>query len=185
MSIMTRMIRLWKADMHGVMDQFEDKKLLLNQHLREMEEALEQKEAQLRNLNASRNRSGDESEKYDSEIAKLEKDLNAAIEKEKDDIARFLIRKLRPLKDHRDELERHIKRLDNEISGLKECLSEQRLAYERMQLQARDFVRKSERDGWEYAFSAGTGKSVHEPSDEEIELELLRRKEAVKGGTAA
>ncbi|MEZ4525809.1 MAG: PspA/IM30 family protein [Desulfobacterales bacterium] len=185
MSIMTRMIRLWKADMHGVMDQFEDKKLLLNQHLREMEEALEQKEAQLRNLNASRNRSGGEAEKYDSEIAKLEKDLNAAIEKQKDDIARFLIRKLRPLKDHRDELERHVKSLDNEIRALKECLSEQRLAYERVHLQARDFFRKSERENWEYAFSAATGKTVQEPSDEEIELELLRRKEAVKGGTAA
>jgi len=185
MSIMTRMIRLWKADMHGVMDQFEDKKLLLNQHLRDMEEALEQKEAHLRQLNASRSRSGEESEKYETEIAKLEKDLNAAVEKEKDDIARFLIRKLRPLKDHREELERHIKNLDNEIRALRECLSEQRLAYERLQLQARDFFRKSERGEWEYAFSAGTGKSVHEPSDEEIELELLRRKESVKGGAAA
>ncbi len=180
MSIMSRMIRLWKADIHGVMDQFEDKKLLLNQHLRDMEEALEQKEGKLRNLHASRNRSAEELEKYESEIDKLEKDLDAAIDREKDDIARFLIRKIRPLKDHREELKHHIAGLEKEIRALQECISEQRLEYERLQLRAGDFIRKSEREEWSYAFPSG--KAGRDLSEEEIELELLRRKEKMKGG---
>ena len=33
MSIMTRFVRIFKADIHGVMDQLEDKGLLLKQYL--------------------------------------------------------------------------------------------------------------------------------------------------------
>ena len=45
MSILTRMIRLCKADIHGVMDEMENKELMLKQHLRDMEEALEAKKS--------------------------------------------------------------------------------------------------------------------------------------------
>ena len=44
MGIMSRMLRLWKADLHGVMDQLEDKALVLKQYLREMEVSLKQKQ---------------------------------------------------------------------------------------------------------------------------------------------
>ena len=40
MGLANRMYRIWKADIHGIMDQMEDKGLLLRQHLREMEEEL-------------------------------------------------------------------------------------------------------------------------------------------------
>jgi len=40
MAILTRIIQLFKADIHGVMDQLEDQGLLLKQHLRDMEESL-------------------------------------------------------------------------------------------------------------------------------------------------
>ena len=50
MGIMTRMLRLCKADVHGVMDQLEDKGLLLKQYLREMETSLGHKEQQVNAL---------------------------------------------------------------------------------------------------------------------------------------
>ena len=50
MRIVTRIIRIFKADIHGVIDQLEDQDLLLKQYLRDMEEALHQKEAKLQNL---------------------------------------------------------------------------------------------------------------------------------------
>ena len=54
MGIITRFIRVCKADIHGVMDQLEDKDLLLKQHLRDMEVELSRKEARIRRLVASR-----------------------------------------------------------------------------------------------------------------------------------
>ena len=42
MGLFSRITRLCRSDLHGVMDQLEDKNLLLKQYLREMEEALEE-----------------------------------------------------------------------------------------------------------------------------------------------
>jgi len=187
MSIINRMLKLWKADIHGVMDQFEDKSLIMNQHLRDMEEALEENEAQLKHKISSRSQIKDDYEKYSREVEKIEKDLEAAIEKDKDDIAKFLIKKLRPVKSYQEDLERHAKNLDKEIARMREKLEEQKLQYDRLRLKAKDHFRNIEDDVWNrsshsFASSASRDTGYREPCEEEIEMELLRRKEAVKGG---
>ncbi|GBC60274.1 phage shock protein A [Desulfonema ishimotonii] len=183
MSILTRMIRLWKADIHGVMDQLEDKPLLLNQYLRDMEAALAHNEAELNRLVASRNQARQSHEKYTAEIETLENDLDAAIERDKDDIARFLIKKRRPLSRHREDLERHIRTLEQEIAQCRENLDSRKLEYERLRLRAGEYLRKSEQTNREQDLSGIYTESASEtPCEEEIELELLRRKEARKGG---
>ena len=97
MGITTRLIRLFKADIHGVMDQLEDKGLLLKQSLRDMEDALAQKETRLGRVLADRNQTQQACEKNRLEINKFEQDLAMALKKDKDEIARMLIRKILPL----------------------------------------------------------------------------------------
>ena len=70
MGILTRVLRIFKADIHGVMDQLEDKGLLLKQYLRDMAEALEQKEAGLKKMNLSRSQAQRERDKYNQDIEK-------------------------------------------------------------------------------------------------------------------
>ncbi|MFP4030707.1 MAG: PspA/IM30 family protein, partial [Desulfococcaceae bacterium] len=93
----TRLVRLWKADLHGVMDQLEDRELLLNQHLREMETALDAREAAVRRLERDRESVVEARNRRETEIASLETDIEAALDQERDDIARFLIRRRREL----------------------------------------------------------------------------------------
>ena len=112
MGIITRFIRVCKADIHGVMDQLEDKDLLLKQHLRDMEVELSRKEARIRRLVASRDQAQGEYEKHSREAEKLDQDLAMAIDKDKDEIARLLLRKLKPLAYHCDDLNRHIDVMD-------------------------------------------------------------------------
>ncbi|MEE9401688.1 MAG: PspA/IM30 family protein [Desulfobacteria bacterium] len=183
MAIMTRFMRLCKADIHGVMDQLEDRGLVLKQYLRDMEQELDQKEARLKKIVASRDQAQREYEKYTRESEKLEQDLSVAIEKDKDDIARVLIRKLKPLTYHRDELGRHIETLNRETTQFGKCVEEQRLQYEQLQLRCTEYFQGVEREQWEKAMSDIAPHSVsREPSEEEVELELLQRKEAIKGG---
>ena len=183
MAIMTRFMRLCKADIHGVMDQLEDKGLVLKQCLRDMEQEIDRKEATLKKVVASREQAQREHEKYVQEGEKLEQDLSVAIEKNKDDIARLLIRKLKPLIYHRDELGRHVETLDLKINQFGECVEEQRLQFEQLQLQCAEYFQGIEREEWKKAMSDVVPRSVsREPSEEEVELELLQRKEAVKGG---
>jgi len=97
---MTRFVRIWKADVHGVMDQLEDKGLLLRQCLRDMEKDLEIKQEKLNRMKASLGQVRQELERHDRELAKHEQDLQVAIEKDRDDIARMLIKKIAPLQHH-------------------------------------------------------------------------------------
>ena len=93
MGIMTRIIGIFKADIHGVMDQLEDQNLLLKQYLRDMEEELHQKEAKLQKMMVSQNHAQQDHDRYQQQCDTLENDLTMAVQKGKDDIARMLIKK--------------------------------------------------------------------------------------------
>jgi phage shock protein A len=180
MGIMTRLLRIFKADIHGVMDQLEDRSLLLKQYLRDMEEALEQKDSRLGRVVAARNQAQQASEKYRLEIEKLEQDLAVAIKKEKDEIARLLIKKIIPLTKIRDGVRHHLDNLDQEIDGIKECIDQQRMQYEHLKHQSRQFFHKAEQDAWQKSDPIIDPNNISEAlSDEEIEIELLQRKEAL------
>ena len=183
MAIMTRFMRLCKADIHGVMDHLEDKGLVLKQHLRDMEEEVNRKEARLNKIKASRDRAQREYEKFDRESEKVDQDIAVAIEKNKDDIARVLIKKLKPMAYHREELGRHIETLDREITQFGKSVEEQRLQYEQLNLRCTEYFRALEREQWEKTVSTIVPQNIsRELSEEEIELELLQRKESIKGG---
>ncbi len=185
MGIMTRFLRLCKADIHGVMDQVEDQGLLLRQHLRDMEEELDRKDAAFRNLEACREQARADHDRHVQECGKLEEDLALAILKGKDDIARMLIRKLKTLQTHRENLMAHMEAMERDLARSRDSLDEQRLLYKQLQLKATQFFRRQERLHWEEAMAAASSSAAYsEPSDGEVELELLRRKEA-RGGRAS
>jgi phage shock protein A len=180
MGMMTRAIRIFKADVHGVMDQLEDQELLLKQHLRDMAEALKLKEAELNKMCLSRQQVQHELDQYRRRAETLERDLAVAIHKNKDDIARMLIRKTKPVESLRDEFAERIRHLDEEYSYGRDQLDQQRLRYDRLKYRSIEFFRKTpphdlHRIPAEIEHPGNYGKL----SEEEIELELLKRKEAL------
>ncbi len=180
MGIMTRVVKIFKADIHGVMDQLEDQGLLLKQHLRDMEEALNLKEVGLQKKIVSRKQVQQEHDQYQRQSETLENDLAVAIQKNKDDIARMLIKKVKPLNDLRDELARHIKTLDEEISRCKDHLAQQRLQYEQLKHRSVEYFHYTRAQEWQNDLSEIVPDGKYgELSEEEIELELLKRKEAL------
>ncbi len=185
MAILARIFRLFKADIHGVMDQIEDQGLLLKQHLRDMEESLVHKDAGLKQMRFARDQARRDYEKGIKESNKLEQDLEVAIQKDRDDIARMLIKKLKPLTHIQSQRSSHIDRLNHEIEQFKENIEQQRLQYERLRQQAADFFDRTAKPNGDYSWPAMPADfCVHDISAEEVELELLQRKEALKGGAA-
>jgi len=183
MAILTRIVRLFKADIHGVMDQIEDPGLLLKQHLRDMEESLIQKETRLKKMGIARDQARQEFQKEQEGVDGLESDLEVAIKKDRDDIARMLIKKLKPLSRIQTERRHHIDLLNHEFGQFKENLAQQRLQYEELRQKATAYFHSAQKQRWEEPLSAApSGLSIHELSEEEVELELLQRKEALKGG---
>jgi len=183
MGIMTRLTRICKADLHGVMDQIEDKDLVLKQCLREMETSLAQKQEQLARMTASAAQVKDSTLKLQHERETIEQDIQVALEKEKDAIARMLIRKLKAVEQQRDALNEHGRKLERDIAGMQTVLEAQRQEYERIQLRSETHFQKTEGRKWEETVSRVFPEGAWAAcSEEEIELELIKRKENLKGG---
>ncbi len=176
MGIMSRVIRLCKADIHGVMDQIEDKGLVLAQCLRDMEEDMARDQAQANKICARLDQAITAGREKTEQIKAINEDLARALTKEKDDIARFLIRKLKTAEAHASKLEVRIKNLHLEKDALSKVLEEKKSVYERLRLQTDTFM------------SARKNKDLYNPpgsddpaglSEEEVEWELEKRKEAL------
>jgi phage shock protein A len=180
MGIASRMVNIFKADVHGVVDQFEDQGLLLKQYLRDMAEALSQKEAELARKTALRIQLKKEHDKYQGQYQSIDEDLTIAVQKGKDNIARMLIKKSKPLADLCDELAEKVATLDEEVAQFKDLLSAQRLQYDQLKIRSTDFFHRAERQMREKdQFELYSATAAGELSAEEIELELLKRKEAL------
>ena len=180
MGIATRIVKIFKADIHGVMDQLEDQGLLLKQYLRDMEEALHQKEARLAKKMALRNQTQKEYDKYHQQYRALDHDLTVAVEKGKDDIARMLIRKTKPLESLCSELAGQMATLDEEISRFNKYLEQQRLQYEQLKIRSAEYFHRTEMQVRDKDILEIVPNSIPgEMSEDEIELELLKRKEAL------
>jgi phage shock protein A len=185
MAILSRMMRLFKADVHGVMDQLEDKGLLLKQYLREMETGLEAKEGRLNRIESALRQAESDLDQREEEVQKLENDLDLAVRKEKDDIARMLIRKRRLLQGSCEQLKHQIEALTQEKSSLSETLSRQRLQYDQLKIKVAAFRQRARSEGFDGVIAVDEpSQSWRAPTEEEIELELLQRKEAVREGGA-
>lgn len=181
MTILSRMFRLCKADLHGVMDQIEDKGLLLKQHLREMESALKEKQAHQSRLQQTCRQIQRDLSLQKHEMEKLVKELELAVRKDKDDIARMLIRKRRMLQACCDGMQRQLQRNELEGADLAIILNQQQLQYQELKVKAAEYCRLAEQRSFIEASEMPSEPSFSSPlTEEEIELELLQRKEALK-----
>ena len=180
MGIASRILKIFKADVHGVMDQFEDQGLLLKQYLRDMAEALNQKEMELARKTALRKQVQKEHDKYYQQFQALDRDLTVAVQKGKDNIARMLIRKSKPLEGFCRELADQVASLDDELAQFKEHLSEQRVQYDQLKIRSAEYFHRAERRTRENnRLEIFPDIAPGEMSGEEIELELMKRKEAL------
>lgn len=179
MGILSRIFRLCKADVHGVMDQMEDKGLLLKQYLREMESGLKEKANRLEHITQSCRQIERDLTQRREEVQKLEKDLDLAVFKDKDDIARMLIRKRRTLQVTCEQLGHRNESLVEEKRALAETLDRQRLQYDQLKFKVAAFCQQAEQGPVDAIDASIAWKT---PTQEEIELELLQRKEALQQG---
>lgn len=180
MGIMTRIVKIFKADIHGVMDQLEDQGLLLKQHLREMEEALHRQDAELKKKMLLRKQTRLEYDNHRQQRDALEQDLTAAIEKNKDEVARMLIKKVKPIDELAAELKRRLGTLDEDINQFEDHLNQQQLRYEQLKHRSVIYFQKTRVQAWDNdRIWAASDAKCGQLSAEEIEWELLKRKAAL------
>ena len=113
MALITRLSRLFKADMHAVLDRIEEPQQMLQQAVREMEEALHQERMQLKRLQNEQHGLLRRLHGLQQKMGQGEAELDVCFNSGKEELARSLIRR-------RLESERLVKLLTQQEEALGE-----------------------------------------------------------------
>jgi len=175
LKLFDRIATLLKADAHELVESLEERTLLLKQYLREAELSLDQKRARLEALREEEQRLGDAIARQEAEIRALDEDVGLALGGGKEDLARFALKRLIPRQKALAAVRAQRAEQAAEAATLGERIDEQQVQLDALRTRVRAELARE-----------GTGGSVcfGEPpvADEEVELELMRRRAAAEGG---
>ena len=172
-----RITTLLKADAHGIVESLEERSLLLKQYVREAELELDRKRARLEAVRDEEKRSRELLARREEEIRALDEDIALALASGKEDLARFSIRRLIPKRHEAKALAGLIEERAGEGRALSGRLEQQEARLEALRARVRTELAR----GPEPAAAPGW---PCEPAvaDEEVELELMRRRGGAEGG---
>ncbi len=172
MKIFDRLGLLIRADAHGMMDRLEERTLLVKQHLREAEIELGRKRARLSAIDEELVRLGEETRRTGARLADLDADVELALGRGEEDLARFALRRLLPERIALRAMHDRSTGLESERERLGSRLAEQEGALEALRVRARARLAELETAESQEPFRTAP------VADEEIEFELLRRRGA-------
>lgn len=172
MALITRISRLFHADMNAVLDKIEEPELLLKQSIRDMEESLDHDERQIKLSTHELKQLANKEDELTQALTEIEEQLSICFKSEKDDLARSLIkRKL--------EIQQTLKTISKKLSSLEEALQqltaqfkEQKSLLESMKQKAEIFSHETETHA-----SSSWEASTSSVQDEDIEIAFLHEKQ--------
>jgi phage shock protein A len=174
MTLITRLGRLFRADMHAVLDGLEEPTMLLRQAVRDMEDVLAGEQAARDELVAEIQRLAMALDDGRGRVAALDEELSLCLAANKDDLARDLVRRKLETTRHEAQLTERQQALREAQRRIEARLIEhrQRLANLRAQaaLHQRTNVVNDADDGAGWAGATPI-------SDAEIEVALLRERQ--------
>jgi phage shock protein A len=170
MTLITRVSRLFRADMHAVLDRLEEPEVLLRQAVREMKEDLVGDEQRIKRLNHEYVQLTARQDDLNQSLAEIEQELDVCFDSGKGDLARSLIRRKLEAQRFLRFLARKRETLEETLSGLKARLKENRTHLESIRqkaelLAAENSVEPS-RDNWD--------EPDRPVRDEDVEVAFLR-----------
>jgi phage shock protein A len=171
-----RMTMLLKADAHGLVESLEERSLLLKQYVREAEIELNRKRARLEAVRDEEKRLRETLERREQESRGLDEDIALALASGREELARFAIRRLLPRRGEVAALRAQIEQRAAEGQALAERLQLQEGQLDALRTRARAELARAP----EAAAPAYFGEPA--VADEEVELELLRRRRGEEGG---
>ncbi len=171
MRVFERMGRIVRADAHGMMDQLEERSLLLKQHLREAELEVAQKRTRLEAIDEESRRLTEEGQRLEVQVAALDDDVELALGGDDAELARFAVRRLLPKRQALQTLFARSTQLTENRARMRSQLETQESQLAELRPRVRAALARPDPEPIEWA-----GESV--VTDEEIELELLRRRDA-------
>jgi phage shock protein A len=172
MSFFKRVQQSLRADAHGLVDALEDEALILKQCLRDAESEVQRKRGRLLQLEADWKRLSAERERAQGESERAERDVELSNAEGREDLARYALKQVLTQQNLCERLARCKTECAEEQKELASALATQQVALEELRARVQAFLRDRE-----------TGRleaSLIPVSEEQIELELIRRKGGAK-----
>jgi len=167
-----RIATLLKADAHGVIESLEERSLLLKQCVREAENALNSTRARLEVVRDDAKRLREALASAEEQASGFDEDVTLALAGGKNELARFAARRLLAQQRTAETLRAQLAERGDEERALAERIDVQQAQFESLRARVRaELARRTD--------APESGAWVPEPAvaDEEVELELLRRRQ--------
>jgi phage shock protein A len=178
MALITRLARLWRADINALLDRLEAPDLVLAQSVREMEQALDSDRRAHARLQGEIERLAGRTAACTETLAQTESALDDCLAEDRDDLARALIRRRLETEGEAGRLSRHHGELSEEARRLGQRIGqrESQLA----DLRARAALHADPDPRSTVPETAPIHPAV---GDDEVEIQLLQAKRR-RGGAA-
>ncbi len=177
MALITRVTRLFRLDLHAVLDCIEEPNILIKQAVREMQESNDADQQRLKLLDHEHKQVLSRQADLDQCVDQIKEELDICFESGKDDLARALIKRKLETQRQAKALARKRNSLENSMTELKTRLQENRSRLTAMQQKA-DIL--SEHDVSCYGTECHDGPwDTAEVciSNEDVEVAFLREKQ--------
>jgi phage shock protein A len=179
MALIKRLTRLFRADLHAVLDRVEEPDILLRQAIREMEEDLARDEQTYQRHEREHEQLAKRESEFRQLYADLGEELDVCFAADKDDLARSLIRRRLETEGFLQLLERRRESLAAQRDQLAQRLAENRTRYEGMRQKAELFDERKG-DPTRESMDSWPGVDVR-VRDEDVEVALLKERQRRAG----
>ena len=174
MTLMTRLGRLFRADLNAVLDGLEEPAALLKQAVREMEEILAGEDAEQARLGAEHARLVQAITECQTRVAQLDDELSLCLGAGKDELARGLVRRKLEAASHEDALLKRQQGLRDSQVALASRALDHRQRLDALRAQAAMTAGVTATAGEQAYTACSTPNTV---SEAEVEVALLREKQ--------
>lgn len=174
MTLMTRIARLFRADIHAVLDRIEEPDLLLRQAIREMEEDLDRDRRQLQALEREQARLAAREAELQGTLPSIDEELNLCFNAGKDDLARALVRRKLEIGRAQKAAAQKRETLDAQRADLQSRIAENRAQLDDIRQKAEVLADSAADHGRDVP---ACGRSDFAIRDEDVEVAFLREKQ--------
>ncbi len=173
MALMTRMSRLFTADLHAVLDRLEEPDVLLKQAIREMEDELALREHRIRMLDHEREQCSRQATDIDRELARTAEQLDVCFASGEEQLIRTLLKRKLEMDHIIARLRTRADATTKALAVEHEQLDEQRRAFDSLRQQAEALLQDPMRSG------ASASAMPYQPpiTDDDVEVALLQEKQ--------
>ena len=126
MALINRLNRLFRADLHAVLDRIEEPEALLRESVREMAAAIEADQRGLQQLTQRESELGRQQQQLNDSLEKLAQELDVCFVAEQDQLARGLIKRRLQTQQRLDELNQGQQQAQLQVSEFTERLQHNR-----------------------------------------------------------